>query len=321
MNQQIVLTGCAGFIGYHTAKALLERGDRIIGVDNLNDHNEREIKEDRLRALRPYEEFQFVYENIAEPHVFDEVFAGNDVDAVCHLAARPGVRKSFDQPFLNEESNVKGTMALFEAAKDHDVQNLVCASSSSVYGGNETVPFEETQDVSQPISVYAATKRMNELLGHVYHQAYDLQCTFLRFFTVYGPFGRPDMAYFKFARRIVEDRPIDVYNYGDMRRDFTYISDIVEGTISAIDAELGYEIMNLGSEETRELGRFIEILEQELGKEAEKHYKEKPAGDMEVTAADISKARKVLDYEPTVSLEEGLGTFARWFLNYYPRTS
>lgn len=317
MTETILLTGCAGFIAYHTGQKLLKRGYRVVGVDNLNDYYDVSLKKSRLGELKTNEAFTFYEEDVSDREEMSRIFDLHSFDAICNLAAQAGVRYSIENPFIYEETNIKGTLVLLELAREHDVQNFVGASSSSVYGGKESFPLSEDEEVDQPISVYAATKRSTELLGYTYHHLYDMKCVLLRYFTVYGPYGRPDMALFVFTERILNDRPIDVYNHGDMQRDFTYVEDIAEGTVAALEADLGYEIINLSNNEIRELMDFIHIIEETIGKEAEKNFMEKQPGEVEKTSASIEKAQRLLDYHPTTSLEEGIPEFIQWYRDFY----
>jgi len=317
--KKVLVTGGAGFIGFHVAKALLEKGESVIVIDNLNDYYDVNLKKARLAELEKaadkdnYRFFKVSLENFdALKIIFDE----NNITKVCHLAAQAGVRYSIENPFSFMQSNGVGFLNILELSKDTKVENFVYASSSSIYGNNEKVPFSEDDPVNTPISLYAATKRSNELIAHVYSHLYGVPCTGLRFFTVYGPWGRPDMAYFKFTKKIINNEPIEVYNKGKMQRDFTYIDDIISGVLSSLEHPFKCEIFNLGNNHTVELMYFIECIEKALGKEAEKIFKPKPLGDVDRTWADIDKSNKILQYQPTVNIEDGLERFVAWFKAY-----
>lgn len=310
---KILLTGGAGFIGFHVAKALLDRGDSVVIVDNFNDYYDPKLKHIRIDQIKEHKNLEVCKADISDYEEMEKIFEKHEFDKICHLAAQAGVRHSLKDPFRYEKWNNLGTLNLLELAKKFKIKDFVYASSSSVYGGNKKIPFSEKDDVSSPLSFYAATKKSNELYAHVYHNLYGLNCTGLRFFTVYGPMGRPDLAAFKFAKAISAGKPIDVYNYGKMKRDFTYISDIVSGVLAAIDKPFGYEIFNLGNNDPVELGRFIELIEEFLGKKAEKNMMPLQPGDVPETYADIDKAKDMLGYEPKVGVEEGLKKFVEWY--------
>ena len=318
MNKVILLTGVAGFIGSHTAKYLLERGDTVVGVDNMNDYYSVELKESRIKRLSADPHFHFYQVDIADETVMGQIGSAHKIDAICHLAAQAGVRYSLEHPLTYIHSNILGTTVIFELAKKWKISHVVYASSSSVYGNSPAdKPFAEDINTDQPISLYAASKKACEVIAHTYYHLYDIQATGLRFFTVYGPWGRPDMAAYKFATAILADQPIDVYNYGKMKRDFTYIDDIVRGIVASLDMPLGYQLFNLGGSNTVELSYFIELLEKNLGKEAKKNLLPMQAGDVPGTSADISKAQKLLDWTPRVAIEEGVRNFCQWFLQYH----
>ena len=310
----ILVTGVAGFIGFHVAKALLKKGEEVIGVDNLSDYYDVKLKEDRLAQIK--DKIKFYKVDISDFDALEDVFSENKIEKVCHLAAQAGVRYSLENPWEYEKTNVHGTMNIFELMKKFDIKNIVYASSSSVYGGNEKVPFSESDNVDKPISLYAATKKANELMAYTYHHLYDMNCTGLRFFTVYGPWGRPDMALFKFTKSILDNKPIDVYNYGKMKRDFTFITDIVSGVMASLDKCYPYEIFNLGNNNTVELKYFIECLEKELGKKAKKNMLPMQPGDVPITYADISKSKKMLGYSPKTEIEQGIKQFVDWYKSY-----
>jgi len=313
----ILITGSAGFIGFHVARELLERGKKVVGLDSVNDYYSQELKWDRNSILEEYEDFDLYHQDICDLEKMKKLFEEQDIEKICHLAAQAGVRYSVENPHAYERSNLKGFTNILEMARHQDVDNLVYASSSSVYGGNEEIPYAVGDDVNEPVSYYAATKVANEVMAHSYNHLYDIPCTGLRFFTVYGPWGRPDMAMFKFTDRIVDGRPIEVYNYGNMKRDFTYIDDIVEGVITSLEKRYDYEIFNLGNNTPVELMDFIEMLEDALGMEAEKEMKPMQPGDMKVTYADISGSKEKLGFEPETDLEEGIGKFVDWYKDYY----
>jgi UDP-glucuronate 4-epimerase len=312
----ILVTGSAGFIGYHTARSLLERGDRVIGLDNLNDYYDISLKQARLKQLEPYGNFTFIKEDLTDFEELEVVFQKNQIDVVCNIAAQVGVRNSIIDPFAYQKSNIEGFLNIIELSKRNNISNFVYASSSSVYGNNKKVPFSESDPVDNPISIYAATKKADELIAHSYSHLFGLNCTGLRFFTVYGPWGRPDMAIFKFTRAILEGEEIELYNFGNMKRDFTYIDDIVKGIVASIDTPMLYEIFNLGNSNTVNLDYLVKCLEKELGIAAKKKLLPLQAGDMLETFADISYAREKLGFEPKVGIEEGIRRFVEWYRLY-----
>ena len=319
---KILLTGGAGFIGSAVAKKLLARGDEVVIIDNFNDYYDPKLKENRIKIYLAVGEnsnprLQVVRADIIDLPVLREIFEKNKFDKICHLAAQAGVRYSLANPFIYERVNVLGTLNLLELAREHKVQDFIYASSSSVYGGNTKVPFAETDSVDRPISLYAATKRADELMAHTYHHLFNINCVGLRFFTVYGPWGRPDMALFKFTKAILAGTPIDVYNHGNMERDFTYIDDIVAGTVAALDSGLQCEIFNLGNNNPVKLKYFISVIEKALGKTAQKNLLPLQPGDVPRTCADISKAKQMLNWEPKVKIEEGIEKFIEWYRDYY----
>jgi len=313
------VTGAAGFIGFYVSKRLLEQGDRVIGLDSLNNYYDPSLKKARLAILEKYDKFSFIHSDLVNLPVVQDIFRSNKIDKVCHLAAQAGVRYSFENPFTYQKSNLEGFLNLLEVAKQAGVENFVYASSSSVYGANNKIPFDVKDRVDSPISLYAATKRANELMAHTYSYQFDLPTTGLRFFTVYGPWGRPDMAYFKFTEAIFKGREIDVYNFGDMKRDFTYIDDVIDGVISALDKSFNYEIFNLGNSEPVNLGDFIECIESITGKKAKKRYLPIQPGDVPVTYANIEHSTEKLGYSPKTSISEGLERFVEWFMDYSKR--
>ncbi len=318
-NQKtILITGGAGFIGAHVAKKLLERGDRVVVVDNFNDYYDPKLKRDRVaKLLGGFDNLELVEADIADYKKVEEIFKNKKIDKVCHLAAQAGVRYSLEKPFIYADTNYIGTLNLLELCRHYDVKDFIYASSSSVYGNSKAELFNEKDRVDFPISLYAATKKANEEVAYTYHHLYGLNCTGLRFFTVYGPWGRPDMALFKFTKAILADKPIDVYNHGKMARDFTYIDDIVNGVLLAIDKTFDYEIFNLARGQSMELTRYIEELEKSLGKIAEKNMMPIQLGDVPATRADISKAKEMLGYSPSISIDEGVENFVEWYRGYY----
>jgi len=318
-NNNYLVTGVAGFIGFHVAKFLLERGDTVFGIDNLNNYYDVCLKKDRLNILKQYAAFSFNKIDICNYKKLEKLFQKHDFYKVCHLAAQAGVRYSLINPFAYELSNGVGFLNIIELSKKYSIKQLVYASSSSVYGGNSKIPFSVKDDVNKPISLYAATKRSNELVAHTYHSLYNLSSVGLRFFTVYGPWGRPDMALFKFAKAILENKSIDVYNYGKMKRDFTYIDDIVSGVVSSLDKSFSYEIFNLGNSNTVDLLYFIECIERELGKKGKKNLMEIQPGDVCETFADIEYSREKLGFDPKVKIEVGIKYFIDWYKKYYGR--
>jgi UDP-glucuronate 4-epimerase len=315
----ILVTGAAGFIGFHLSRRLLGKGYRVIGLDSMNEYYDVSLKKSRLEILKPYQNFVFCKEDIQNLPGLKNVFQTHDIDRVCNLAAQAGVRYSLENPFSYQKSNLEGFLNLLEMAREYQVQNFVYASSSSVYGSNEKTPFSVEDRVDTPVSLYAATKKANELMAHAYHHLFGFPCTGLRFFTVYGPWGRPDMALFLFTDAILNNRPIDVYNYGQMRRDFTYIDDIVDGTIAAIEKPHPYEVFNLGNSDTTELMEFIRIIEEELGMEAKKNMMPLQPGDVPATSADIQKSKDMLGFSPETSIREGIHNFLVWYREYYKK--
>ncbi|MCE3233373.1 MAG: nucleotide sugar epimerase [Rickettsiaceae bacterium] len=317
----ILLTGAAGFIGYHVSKALLERGEEVVGIDNLNDYYDVNLKYSRLEQLKQHKNFTFYHIDISNKVEVDEMAEKYHFDKVVHLAAQAGVRYSLENPFAYVNSNLLGHMVILEMCRNLNVKHLVYASSSSVYGGNTKLPFSVEDSVDTPLSLYAATKKADELLSHSYSHLYKFPTTGLRFFTVYGPWGRPDMATFLFTKAILAGKPIDVFNNGDMKRDFTYINDIVKGTIAALDNKPAntppYKVYNLGNHNAENLMHFISVLEKLLGKKAEINFLPMHPGDVKETYADITAAQKDLGFAPTTSIEDGLEKFVEWYSEYY----
>ncbi len=315
---RILVTGGAGFIGAHVARRLIDEGEKVEILDNLNEYYDPELKHARLREIVRLSEDRIHRIDIADEKSLHDIFRNGRFEAVVHLAAQAGVRYSLTNPEAYEESNLKGFLNILECCRRAGVSKLIYASSSSVYGANEKIPFSESDPVDRPLSLYAATKRANELMAYAYHRLYGIQTVGLRFFTVYGPYGRPDMALFLFTEAILRGRAIDVYNHGDMRRDFTYIDDIVAGTVSALRTDAACEVFNLGRGESQKLTDFIGALEKHLGRRAEKNLLPMQPGDVPATWADISKAQARLAYRPSVSIEEGVGKFVAWHKTFYP---
>jgi len=332
---KVLVTGAAGFIGMHTSERLLARGDEVVGLDNLNDYYDPRLKESRLARLSPNPAFRFVRMDVADRAGMEQLFADEKFDRVIHLAAQAGVRYSLQNPHAYIDSNLVGFTNILEGCRHSKVQHLVYASSSSVYGGNTRMPFSEHDSVDHPVSLYAATKKANELMAHTYSHLYGLPTTGLRFFTVYGPWGRPDMALFLFTKAILEGRPIDVFNHGKMKRDFTYIDDIVEGVIRTLDriaepdagfnadqpdpgrSNAPYRVFNIGNNNPVELMGFIEAIEQTLGKTAEKNFLPLQDGDVPATYADTDELNAWTGFVPATSVSEGVGCFVRWYREYY----
>jgi len=313
----VLVSGAAGFIGFHLCKKLLDLGRVVIGVDNLSKYYDVSLKEARLAILKSHENFIFYRKGIDNLKAVREIFARHRVNVVCNLAAQAGVRYSLKDPFSYQKSNLKGFLNLLEMARQHEIENFVYASSSSVYGNNKKIPFSVDDRVDGPISLYAATKKSNELMAHAYHHLYKIPCTGLRYFTVYGPWGRPDMAIFLFTDAILKGKPINVYNFGQMKRDFTYIDDVIEGTLAAIKSPFPYEIFNLGNSTPVGLMDLIRVLEEELGQEAKKRLTGMQPGDVPETMADIRKSQRLLAFSPKTELREGIRKFVAWYREYY----
>lgn len=321
MNQAtkktILVTGSAGFIGFHTAKKLLEAGNIVIGADNFNDYYDPSLKEARNTILESFESYKLHRGDLSDESLVEQIFTENKIDQVCHLAAQAGVRYSLENPQVYIKSNINAFLNILEAARNYKIKDLVYASSSSVYGSNEKVPFSESDNVDNPISLYAATKKADELMAHTYSHLFNINTTGLRFFTVIGPYGRPDMAPILFASAISKEKEIKVFNFGKMKRDFTYIDDIVDGILLALEKTNGYQIFNLGNNKPVELEYFISCIEKEIGKSAKKKYMELQPGDVLETFADIEHTKKVLGWEPKTSTEEAIKTFIGWYKEYY----
>jgi len=330
-----LVTGAAGFIGFHVVQRLCEQGHDVIGIDNLNDYYDVNLKLARLDALKVHTAFKFIKLDLADREGIAQLFATEKFNRVIHLAAQAGVRYSIDNPMAYADSNLVGHLTILEGCRHNKVEHLVYASSSSVYGLNSKTPFATSDSVDHPISLYAATKKSNELMAHTYSHLYDIPTTGLRFFTVYGPWGRPDMALFKFTKAILNGEPIDVYNQGDMRRDFTYIDDIVEGIIkiqniipqksndwkiesgSAADSSAPYKIFNIGNGNPVKLLDFIQSLENSLGIKANKNLMPMQPGDVYQTYADVDDLFAITNHKPSVSVDHGVDQFVRWYKNFY----
>ncbi len=320
----ILVTGGAGFIGYHLSKQLLEYDCTVIGYDNLNDYYEVQLKYDRLKDLEGREGYTFIKGDLADKETLGKLFQEYSFDIVVNLGAQAGVRYSIDNPDAYMSSNMVGFYNILECCRHYPVEHLVYASSSSVYGANKKVPFSVEDKVDYPVSLYAATKKSNELMAHCYSKLYGIPATGLRFFTVYGPFGRPDMAYFKFAKKIMNGETIQIYNNGDMMRDFTYIDDIVKGIANILpnppeEIETGakYKVYNIGNNKTEKLMDYIQTLEKHLGREAKKEFLPMQPGDVYQTYADVSDLMHDFNFKPSTSIDEGLGKFVTWFKEYY----
>jgi UDP-glucuronate 4-epimerase len=334
-NPLTLVTGVAGFIGFHVAKRLLARGEQVVGLDNLNDYYDVRLKEARLAQLLPSGNFEFVKLDLANRQGMKELFAEQPIRRVVHLAAQAGVRYSLVNPHAYAESNIEGFLNVLEGSRRASVEHLVYASSSSVYGGNTKMPFSIHDNVDHPVSLYAASKKANELMAHCYAHLYRIPCTGLRFFTVYGPWGRPDMALFLFTKAILDGKPIEVFNHGRMQRDFTYIDDIVEGVIRTLDrpaepdpawsgdrpdpgtSSAPARVYNIGNHQPVELARFIEVLEQALGRKAEKRMLPLQPGDIPATYADIDDLSRDVGFTPSTPIEVGIPRFVEWYRDFY----
>jgi UDP-glucuronate 4-epimerase len=332
---RILITGAAGFVGYHTAVALLQRGDEVVGLDNLNDYYDVNLKQARLDRLNAHDRFAFHKADLADTEAVASIFRSAEPHRVIHLGAQAGVRYSITNPHAYAASNLAGTLNVLEGCRHHGAEHLVYASSSSVYGANRKLPFSVHDRTDHPVSLYAATKKSNEMMAHVYATLYRLPATGLRFFTVYGPWGRPDMAYYEFTRRILAGEPIDVFNHGRHQRDFTYIDDIVAGVVGISDivpvpdpawsgtepdtatSSAPYRLYNIGNHEPVALGDFIATLERLLGRTAVKNYLPMQPGDVEATFADIDDMTEATGFRPSVSIEDGLARFVAWYRDYH----
>lgn len=333
--KKILITGAAGFIGMHLSNQLTKHGYNIIGLDNLNTYYDLNLKKDRLSQLDGNSNFKFIECDLMERERINKIFEKYRPTVVINLAAQAGVRYSIENPYAYLDSNLTGFLNILEACRNYPVDHLLYASSSSVYGGNKVAPFSTNHNVDHPVSLYAATKKSNELMAHTYSHLYGIPTTGLRFFTVYGPWGRPDMAYFSFTKDIIEGKSIKVFNHGKMERDFTYIDDIVEGITKLIPRapesnqdwdestdELGasfapYRVYNIGNNQPVQLMKFINVLEEKIGKEANKQYMEMQPGDVLRTYADVSELERDIEFKPSTSIEDGLGKFVEWYKEYY----
>jgi UDP-glucuronate 4-epimerase len=320
---KVLVTGVAGFIGYHLAQRLLQEGMEVIGIDNLNDYYDVSLKKARLERLVPQSGFKFEFLELSDRTGVTHLFQNYSFDYVVHLAAQAGVRYSLQNPWAYVDSNITGFINLLEGCRHSQIQHLVFASSSSVYGANTKIPFAVSDPVDHPVSLYAATKKANELMAHTYSHLYQIPVTGLRFFTVYGPWGRPDMAYFKFVQAIDRGKPIDVYNFGKMQRDFTYIDDIIEGvfrvmhkppkTATVDGSQARYKLYNIGNNQPVELMNFITLIEKALGKEAKKNFLPMQPGDVLTTYADVDDLMHDVGFKPTTSIEDGIHHFVQWY--------
>ena len=333
--RKILVTGAAGFIGFHLSRRLLKEGDTVVGLDNLNDYYDVSLKQARLKLLQENESFRFIRANLADRNELDSLFAKNGFEIVVNLAAQAGVRYSLKNPYAYLDSNLTGFLNILEGCRHHPAKHLVFASSSSVYGGNTRMPFSTRDNVDHPLSLYAATKKSNELMAHAYASLYRIPCTGLRFFTVYGPWGRPDMALFLFTRAILENRPIDVFNHGKMKRDFTYIDDIVEGVIRVLDripepdpawrgdspdpssSFAPYRLYNIGNNRPVDLMEYITTLEDQLGRKAVRNLLPMQAGDVPATCADVDDLTADVGFRPATPITEGIRRFVAWYREYY----
>ncbi len=335
MNEKILITGASGFIGFHLAKLLLKNNYEVVGIDNMNDYYDIRLKEGRLEILKKYDNYTFYKIDLKDKESIDNLFEKYKFDYVINLAAQAGVRYSIENPYAYVDSNLIGFMNILEACRHYPVKHLLYASSSSVYGGNKVAPFSTEHQVDHPVSLYAATKKSNELMAHTYSHLYKIPTTGLRFFTVYGPWGRPDMAYFSFTDAIMNDKPIKVFNHGKMERDFTYIDDIVEAIYKLLplapkanpewdelkdkqsESFAPYKVYNIGNNQPVQLEKFISVLEDKIGKTAVKNYMEMQPGDVVRTYADTSDLEKAINFRPSTSIEEGLEKFANWYKEFY----
>jgi UDP-glucuronate 4-epimerase len=322
MNKPTLITGSAGFIGFHACLKLLKEGKHVVGIDNINDYYDVNLKKSRLEILNSHSNFHFEKIDLVENNLIQDLFEKFDFPTVIHLAAQAGVRYSITNPHAYINSNIMGFTNILEACRHSNIKHLVYASSSSVYGSNTKMPFSITDNVDHPVSLYAATKKSNELMAHTYSHLYGIPTTGLRFFTVYGPWGRPDMAYFLFTKAILENKPIQVFNHGQMKRDFTYIDDIVEGVIRVSEQvpfseTVPYKLYNIGNDQPVELGHMIEVLEALLGKKAEKEFLPMQDGDVSATWANIDALKEAVNFAPNTSIEKGLEKFVKWYREFY----
>jgi len=334
MSRRVLVTGAAGFIGYHLSERLLSAGDEVVGLDNLNDYYDPQLKEARLERLKKQKGFCFLRADLGDRTGVEKIWKETKPEVVVHLAAQAGVRYSLTHPHAYAKSNLEGMLDVLEACRAEQTGNLIFASSSSVYGLNQSMPFSERDNVDHPVSLYAATKKSNELMAHCYAHLYGIPCTGLRFFTVYGPWGRPDMAYYKFTQNILEGREIELYGDGRMQRDFTYVDDIVEGVVrltrfpakpnldwsgkkpDPATSPAPYRIYNIGNNQPVELGRFVAAIEEATGKKAKIVRKPMPPGDVVATAANVDDLEKVVGFRPKTTIEEGMKKFVEWYRNF-----
>ena len=336
MKETILITGGAGFIGFHLIKRLIKENINVVAVDNLNSYYSIDLKKSRLEELKKLNgQFNFYYGDIEDNLFLKKIFKNYEPKFVVNLAAQAGVRYSLENPGLFLKSNINGFGNILEISKDYEISHLVYASSSSVYGGNKQLPYSENNSVDHPVSIYAASKKSNELMAHAYSHLYSLPATGLRFFTVYGPWGRPDMSYFLFTKAILEDRSIDVFNYGNMERDFTFVDDIIESIIRVLNkipnanesfdrnspdistSWAPHKIFNIGNSNSINLGYFISILEEIIGKKAKKNFLPMPKGDVQSTLADTKSLESLINFKPKTPIKEGLEDFVKWYKNYY----
>lgn len=333
--QKVFVTGVAGFIGFHLARRLLKDGYQVVGIDNINPYYDIALKEARLEALKNESNFTFIKMDLADRKQLEKLFASQKFEVVVNMAAQAGVRYSIENPFAYVDSNLVGFVNLLECCRHNNVKHFVFASSSSVYGANTTMPFSVHHNVDHPVSLYAATKKANELMAHTYSHLYRLPCTGLRFFTVYGPWGRPDMALFLFTRAILEDQPLKVFNHGKMQRDFTYIDDIIEGVVRVLGrlpqpnprwsgaapdpgtSSAPYKVYNIGNNNPVELIKFIEIIEAALGKKAQKKFMDLQPGDVVATYADVDDLMQDVGFKPATPIEIGVERFVEWYKDFY----
>lgn len=335
MKVKILITGAAGFIGYHLTQKLCKMNYEVVGLDNLNDYYDIQLKENRLKQLKILHNFTFYKIDLNDRIGINSLFRNNKFDYIINLAAQAGVRYSLVNPYAYIESNISGFLNILESCRNYPVKHLIYASSSSVYGGNTKTPFTTNDNVDHPVSLYAATKKSNELMAHTYSNLYDIPVTGLRFFTVYGPWGRPDMAYYSFTKDIIEGKQINIFNHGEMKRDFTYIDDIIDGIVCLIDkipvpdkewennsqkvssSFAPYRLYNIGNNKPVELMKFIEILEEKIGKKAEKKFLQMQPGDVLETYADIDDLTRLTGFRPKIKIDEGLEKFVKWYKEYY----
>tara|TARA_B110000438_G_scaffold302232_1_gene359316 strand:+ start:939 stop:1907 length:969 start_codon:yes stop_codon:yes gene_type:complete len=316
MNQKILVTGAAGFIGFHLSRSLLEDGFEVFGIDNINNYYNPKLKDDRLKVLTKYNNFRFKKMDLLDSDLLDSVFKKFSPYKVVNLAAQAGVRYSIENPHAYINSNIVGFLNIIESCRKYKIEGLIYASSSSVYGNNKKIPFSVKDRVDNPISLYAATKKANELIAHSYSHLYNLHTTGLRFFTAYGPWGRPDMAMYLFIDNIINDKPIQVFNNGNMKRDFTYIDDIIQGTRSAIDKNYKCEIFNLGNNKSEQLMDVISLLEYNIDKKAKIIFKGMQPGDIQESFSDIDQSVEMLNYKPKTNIDIGIKKFVNWYMSY-----